>query len=280
MPMPVKFAAEVAEDPATRRGRGDLRVPLPDAASAVEAGPVPAPRPGRLRSVAALAGVALLYDGQRLAGEGVGAIDDRRQGDVYAEDTYELQPGCKVWMKAPYGDFIVRTSPEHDVVFIAGGTGITPFVAFMEDSMVQGLEGRVWLHYGREARICLSFATLPSVAQGSSPRFALPATPRAAQRARRSPAASTWQGPWRARRWQGGDVLFVWAARDDPGLSRPIDRPVQRSRVEREDRRLGVGTDIEVTVGRIANPSRKTRRIANPSRKTRRIGNPSYDQKD
>ncbi len=110
----------------------------------------------------------------------------------------ELQPGRKVWMKAPYGDFIVRTSPEHDVVLIAGGTGITPFVAFMEDSMVQGLEGRVWLHYGAAARSCSSFATLPSVAQGSSPRFALPATPRAAQRARRSPAASTWQGPWRA----------------------------------------------------------------------------------
>ena len=50
----------------------------------------------------------------------------------------ELQPGRKVWMKAPYGDFIVRTSREHDVVLIAGGTGVTPFVAFMEDSPGQG----------------------------------------------------------------------------------------------------------------------------------------------
>ena len=69
----------------------------------------------------------------------------------------ELQPGRKVWMKAPYGDFIVRTSREHDVVLIAGGTGITPFVAFMEDSLVKGLEGNVWLHYGARSQDLLVF---------------------------------------------------------------------------------------------------------------------------
>jgi ferredoxin-NADP reductase len=69
----------------------------------------------------------------------------------------ELQPGRKVWMKAPYGDFIVRTSREHDVVLIAGGTGVTPFIAFLEDAIVKGLDGNVWLHYGARAEELLVF---------------------------------------------------------------------------------------------------------------------------
>ncbi len=69
----------------------------------------------------------------------------------------ELQPGRTVWMKAPYGDFIVRTSPEHDVVLIAGGTGVTPFVAFMEDGLAKGIEGNVWLHYGARREELLVF---------------------------------------------------------------------------------------------------------------------------
>lgn len=83
----------------------------------------------------------------------------------------ELQPGRKVWMKAPYGDFIIRTSQEHDVVLIAGGTGVTPFVAFMEDALVKiksplmhagegqggGLDGNVWLHYGARCQDLLVF---------------------------------------------------------------------------------------------------------------------------
>jgi len=88
----------------------------------------------------------------------------------------ELQLGRKVWMKAPYGDFIIRTSQEHDVVLIAGGTGVTPFVAFMEDALVRnnpplmcaggvggdatdtkGLGGGVWLHYGARCQDLLVF---------------------------------------------------------------------------------------------------------------------------
>lgn len=53
----------------------------------------------------------------------------------------ELEVGRKVWMKAPYGEFIVKTDPEHETVLIAGGTGVTPFVAFMEDALVKGVAG-------------------------------------------------------------------------------------------------------------------------------------------
>lgn len=69
----------------------------------------------------------------------------------------ELCVGWRIWMKAPYGDFIVRADVEHPVVLIAGGTGITPFVAFMEDALVKGLQGNVWLHYGARCQDLLVF---------------------------------------------------------------------------------------------------------------------------
>ncbi|MCL4529157.1 MAG: FAD-dependent oxidoreductase [Chloroflexi bacterium] len=41
----------------------------------------------------------------------------------------ELRPGREVWIKMPYGDFIIN--PESDVCLLAGGTGITAFTAFI-----------------------------------------------------------------------------------------------------------------------------------------------------
>lgn len=81
----------------------------------------------------------------------------------------ELQPGSTVFMKAPYGEFIVRTEPEKDVVLIGGGTGVTPFVAFMEDALVKGMAGRVQLHYGARQPDLLVFRDL---AERCAARFA------------------------------------------------------------------------------------------------------------
>jgi ferredoxin-NADP reductase len=72
----------------------------------------------------------------------------------------ELQVGSKVSMKAPYGDFIVHTRPAEATVLVAGGTGVTPFVAFMEDALVQGIAGPAWLHYGARRPDLLVFKTL------------------------------------------------------------------------------------------------------------------------
>lgn len=41
-----------------------------------------------------------------------------------------------------------KTDPLWEVVLIAEGTGVAPFVVFMEDSLVKGLDGNIWLHYG------------------------------------------------------------------------------------------------------------------------------------
>ncbi|MDD1748298.1 MAG: FAD-dependent oxidoreductase, partial [Methanothrix sp.] len=41
----------------------------------------------------------------------------------------ELHPGAEVWIKMPYGEFIINA--KNDVCMLAGGTGITAFTAFL-----------------------------------------------------------------------------------------------------------------------------------------------------
>ena len=43
----------------------------------------------------------------------------------------DLAEGREVWIKMPYGDFVV--DGRADVVLFAGGTGVTAFTAFLED---------------------------------------------------------------------------------------------------------------------------------------------------
>ncbi len=57
----------------------------------------------------------------------------------------ELAEGKFVWIKLPYGEFIIRDIS--DVVLFAGGTGITAFTAFL-DSLTPTFPHKVVLAYG------------------------------------------------------------------------------------------------------------------------------------
>jgi ferredoxin-NADP reductase len=85
----------------------------------------------------------------------------------------ELHVGKQIWMKGPYGEFIVRTAPDYEVVLIGGGTGVTPFVAFMEDAMVGTVPDEVWLHYAARQAELLVFAELASRWAAQRPNFHL-----------------------------------------------------------------------------------------------------------
>jgi ferredoxin-NADP reductase len=56
-----------------------------------------------------------------------------------------LKAGGEVWVKLPYGDFVIRE--QEDAVLIAGGTGISAFTAFIE-ALPAGRERPLWLVYG------------------------------------------------------------------------------------------------------------------------------------
>jgi ferredoxin-NADP reductase len=57
----------------------------------------------------------------------------------------ELVPGANVWVKLPYGEFVI--DPVRDAVLFAGGTGVTAFTAFLQ-SLRPDQATRVLLFYG------------------------------------------------------------------------------------------------------------------------------------
>lgn len=63
------------------------------------------------------------------------------------EDT--LKVGTKVWLKLPYGEFIIDENTTDPIVLIAGGTGISPFLPFLEHCFKEGYAKQpLFLFYG------------------------------------------------------------------------------------------------------------------------------------
>lgn len=62
----------------------------------------------------------------------------------------ELKLGRKVWIKLPYGDFIVENhmAVGQHAVFVAGGTGISPFVPYFNQILESGSVNPISIYYG------------------------------------------------------------------------------------------------------------------------------------
>jgi ferredoxin-NADP reductase len=73
------------------------------------------------------------------------AITYAVKGRFTARMEAELAAGREVWVKLPYGEFVV--DPSRDAVLFAGGTGVTAFTAFLQ-SLEAGRAPRVLLFYG------------------------------------------------------------------------------------------------------------------------------------
>src|SRR5258708_859488 len=74
-------------------------------------------------------------------------------GGFTARMESELVEGKEIWVKMPYGDFVIESRA--DVVLFAGGTGITAFTAFLED-LAPANDHPVTLAYGaRTSRLLI-----------------------------------------------------------------------------------------------------------------------------
>lgn len=53
------------------------------------------------------------------------------KGDFTKEMEQSLKVGSEVWLKLPYGDLFQQNHSKENTVFIAGGTGITPYLSLI-----------------------------------------------------------------------------------------------------------------------------------------------------
>lgn len=87
-----------------------------------------------------------------------------------------LQEGSTVWVKLPYGHFIIDSllTRDQDAVLVAGGTGITPFVPYLEQRLAAGCNGgRLMLYYGARTPGLILFQELLARCVVSLPGFSL-----------------------------------------------------------------------------------------------------------
>jgi len=97
-----------------------------------------------------------------------------RQGAYTSRILDVLEPGAKVWAKGPYGDFTIgAVAGVRRAILIAGGTGVTPFCAFMDAALNNGelpLE-EVILHYGARTSELLIYRSLVDACVARLPAF-------------------------------------------------------------------------------------------------------------
>jgi 3-ketosteroid 9alpha-monooxygenase subunit B len=79
------------------------------------------------------------------------------RGRFTARMEKELAEGGQVWVKMPYGEFVVDNT--RDIVLFAGGTGITAFTAFL-DGLTPDSRHAVYLAYGARTRSLLIYHDL------------------------------------------------------------------------------------------------------------------------
>lgn len=77
----------------------------------------------------------------------------------------QLKEGDEVWVKLPYGDFVIGTQANDPLILIAGGTGITPFVSFFASVGAATLAPVRVLYGARRSELLIYRATLDAAAR-------------------------------------------------------------------------------------------------------------------
>lgn len=74
------------------------------------------------------------------------------KGDFTRKMEQQLKVGSEVWLKLPYGDLFQQEHSKKNTVFIAGGTGITPFLSlFSHESFAAYSYPKIYLGFRSKA---------------------------------------------------------------------------------------------------------------------------------
>jgi NAD(P)H-flavin reductase len=90
------------------------------------------------------------------------------RGRYTARMENELHEGRMVWVKLPYGDFVIRDA--NNVALLAGGTGITAFIAFI-DGLTDEFRNNTFLAYGARKPELLLYRDLINAKAGANNGF-------------------------------------------------------------------------------------------------------------
>ena len=90
------------------------------------------------------------------------------RGRYTARMENELQEGRMVWVKLPYGDFVIRDA--NNVALLAGGTGITAFIGFI-DGLTNEFQKNIFLAYGARKPELLLYQDLIEAKAGTNNGF-------------------------------------------------------------------------------------------------------------
>lgn len=94
-------------------------------------------------------------------GRGVITIVYSVRGSFTNRMKNELAVDKMVWLRLPYGSFIVGAyDQQQDVVLVAGGTGVAPFVPYLEEELQQPSGRKIYLSYGIRDEQCFLFKDL------------------------------------------------------------------------------------------------------------------------
>jgi ferredoxin-NADP reductase len=88
----------------------------------------------------------------------------------------ELRPGRELWLKLPYGDLFGDGIPDIPCVFLAGGTGVTPFLSLFLDPAFRAIP-RAALYLGVRTAGYHLFAPELATAQAAHPHFDIEVIP-------------------------------------------------------------------------------------------------------
>lgn len=85
-----------------------------------------------------------------------------------------LKLGDEVWLKLPFGDFSFNSASEKNIVLIAGGTGISPFVTYLGELAEKTPQNKpVLLYYGVKNAKLIIFNNLLHKLINKQPEFKL-----------------------------------------------------------------------------------------------------------
>ena len=90
------------------------------------------------------------------------------RGRFTARMEKEMRQGRWVWVKLPYGEFVIQD--QNDVILFAGGTGITAFTSFL-GGLTPQFRHRVYLAYGARRRSLLIYRGLVQERSRIIPQF-------------------------------------------------------------------------------------------------------------